>query len=192
MWPEGAQNVREFDKSASDHIRRNIRFLSSLTDQLFEITHITRGMIHLDREVIDAHEAILAVLADFESQQKLKQISIDVQLHAWDHHLHADSTKLHQILSNLIGNAIKFTPIGGVVDVASYNTSTGQIIILVHDNGIGLEAKDLTRIFLPFEQADASIHSQYGGLGLGLSIAKSLVEAHEDQWLRNPAEYCQK
>ena len=173
------ENSVEFDKSAIAHIRRNIQFLSSVTDQLFDITHLTGGTIHFEQRVIDAHQEISEVLRELESQRKLKNISIDVQLHAWDHHVHADITKFHQILFNLIGNAIKFTPAGGVIDIASYNTSAGRIIILVHDNGIGLEAKDVARIFLPFEQADASIHPQYGGLGLGLSIAKSLVEAHE-------------
>jgi len=173
------ENSVEFDKSAIAHIRHNIQFLFSVTDQLSDITHLTRGTIHFDQRVIDAHQEISEVLRELESQQKLKSISIDVQLHAWDHYLHADSTKFRQILFNLIGNAIKFTPVGGVIDIASYNTSAGRIIILVHDNGIGLEAKDIARIFLPFEQADASIHPQYGGLGLGLSIAKSLVEAHE-------------
>ncbi len=173
------ENSVEFDKSAIAHIRRNIQFLSSVTDQLFDITHLTRGVVHLERQVIDAHDVILKVVEDLESQRQPKKISMDVQLHAWEHHVHADITKFYQILSSLIGNAIKFTPEGGVIDIASYNTSAGRIIILVHDNGIGLEAKDVARIFLPFEQADASIHPQYGGLGLGLSIAKSLVEAHE-------------
>jgi len=173
------EDATAFDKSAVAFIRRNIQFLSSITNQLFDVTHIARGAIHLEAEIIDAHAAIAEVLKDLEGQYKLKNISVDVQLHAWEHHLNVDPTKFHQILSNLIGNAIKFTPVGGVIDVASYNTSAAQIVILVHDNGIGLEAKDIERIFLPFEQADASIHSQYGGLGLGLSIAKSLVEAHE-------------
>ena len=175
---KGPEDVGGFDKSAVAHIRRNIQFLSSVTNQLFDITYLSKGTIYLEAEVIDAHRAICEVLQDLELQYKAKQISIKMQLHAWEHHLLADICKFRQVLSNLIGNAIKFTPIGGAIDIASYNAAAGQVTILVHDNGIGLEAKDITRIFSPFEQADASIHSEYGGLGLGLSIARSLVEAH--------------
>jgi PAS domain S-box-containing protein len=172
------EDVGAFDKSALAYIRRNIRFLSSVTDQLFDITYLSKGTIYLEPEVIDAHRAISEVLQDLELRYTAKQISIEMQLHAWEHHLLADICKFRQILSNLIGNAIKFTPIGGAIDIVTYNAAAGQITILVHDNGIGLEGKDITRIFSPYEQADASIRLQYGGLGLGLSIARSLVDAH--------------
>lgn len=173
------QDTAEFDEPALAHIRHDVQFLSRLTNQLFDFTNISRGTIHLDREVIDSHQAILEVLKEFERQREAKQISLDVQLHAFDYQLHADALKFHQVVSSLIDNAIKFTPAGGRIDVATHNPYPDRIVILIRDNGIGVEAKDLSRVFSPFEQADASIHPQYGGLGLGLSTAKSLVEAHE-------------
>jgi PAS domain S-box-containing protein len=168
-----------FDGSAVAHIRRNIQFLSRLTNQLFDFSHIVRGEIHLDLEVIDAHKAISEVLKNLEKERESKQIAIDLQLRALNYHVKADAVKFHQIVSNLIGNAIKFSPIGGKIDIATSNSSADQIAISIKDNGIGLEANDIVRIFSPYEQADSSIHPQYGGLGLGLSIARSLVEAHQ-------------
>ncbi len=174
-----SQEPMEFDGPALGHIRHNVQFLSRLTNQLFDFTHVSRGTVHLDREVIDSHQAILEVLEQFERQRESKQISLDLQLHAFDFHLHADAPKFFQIVSSLIDNALKFTPAGGRIDVATHNPYPDRMVILIRDNGIGVETKDIARVFLPFEQADASIHPQYGGLGLGLSTAKSLVEAHE-------------
>jgi len=172
------ENAVAFYRSSMELIRRNVQVLCSVTNQLLDIAHIVRGTIHLESEVIDAHQAISEILQDFKPQLERKQISIDLQLYASDYHLCADLCKFRQILSNLIGNAIKFTPAGGAIIIASHNASAGRVTILVHDNGMGVEAKDISRIFSPFEQADSYIHSQYGGLGLGLSIARSFVEAH--------------
>ena len=90
----------------------------------------------------------------------------------------ADSGKLEQILSNLIGNALKFTPKGGKISIVTGNEESGRLVIEVSDTGIGIPADALPRIFSPFEQGDSSIHRRYGGLGLGLSIARTLIKAH--------------
>jgi signal transduction histidine kinase len=91
--------------------------------------------------------------------------------------IQADRDKLEQVISNLIGNALKFTPRKGLVSVATRNDSDGNVVIEVSDTGIGISPAALERIFLPFEQGDSSIHPRFGGLGLGLSIAYTLVEA---------------
>ena len=94
------ENSVEFDKSAIAHIRRNIQFLSSVTDQLFDITHLNRGFVHLEKTGDRRTRCDFKGGEDLESQRQPKKISMDVQLHAWEHHLHADITKFYQILSN--------------------------------------------------------------------------------------------
>jgi signal transduction histidine kinase len=121
---------------------------------------------------------IRLTLKNFESQQKGAGIGIDLRLQARHSHIRADSGKLEQVLSNLIGNAVKFTPKGGKVSIVTRNEESGRLVIEVSDTGIGIPADALSRIFSPFEQGDWSIHQHYGGLGLGLSIAHTLTKAH--------------
>jgi signal transduction histidine kinase len=99
-------------------------------------------------------------------------------LQARHSHIRADALRLEQVLSNLIGNALKFTPKGGKVSIFTRNEPGGKLVIEVSDTGIGIPADAFSRIFSPFEQGDSSIHSRYGGLGLGLSIARTLTKAH--------------
>jgi len=82
-------------------------------------------------------------------------------------------------MSNLISNELKLTPRGGKVSIVTRNEESGKLVIRVSDNGIGISPEALPRIFLPFAQGDSSIQPRFGGLGLGLSIAHTLVEAQD-------------
>jgi signal transduction histidine kinase len=121
---------------------------------------------------------IRLALKNLEQPHKSKQIALDLRLDAANSNLIADAPKLEQIVSNLVGNALKFTAQGGTVSVVTRNDAAGDFIIEVEDSGIGISGDALERIFLPFEQGDASIHSRFGGLGLGLSIAHTLAHLH--------------
>jgi PAS domain S-box-containing protein len=167
-----------FDKSALVFIRRNIQTLVHLVTELLDFTHVANGALALKLEKVDAHEVIRFVLRNLESQQKGAGIGIDLRLQAQHSHIRGDSGKLEQVLSNLIGNAVKFTPKGGKVSIVTRNEESGKLVIEVSDTGIGIPANALTRIFSPFEQGDSSIHRRYGGLGLGLSIVRTLIKAH--------------
>ena len=167
-----------FDKSALAFIRRNIQTLVQLVTELLDFTHVANGALALKLEKVDAHEVIRFVLRNLESQQKGAGIGIDLRLQARQSHIRGDSGKLEQVLSNLIGNAVKFTPKGGKVSIVTRNEESGKLVIEVSDTGIGIPADALSRIFSPFEQGDCSIHQHYGGLGLGLSIARTLTKAH--------------
>jgi PAS domain S-box-containing protein len=167
-----------FDKSALVFIRRNIQTLVRLVTELLDFTHVANGALALKLEKVDAHEVIRFVLRNLESQQKGAGIGIDLRLQAQHSHIRGDSGKLEQVLSNLIGNAVKFTPKGGKVSIVTRNEESGKLVIEVSDTGIGIPADALSRIFSPFEQGDCSIHQHYGGLGLGLSIARTLTKAH--------------
>jgi PAS domain S-box-containing protein len=167
-----------FDKSALAFIRRNIQSLVHLVTELLDFTHVANGALALKLEKVDAHEVIRFALRNLESQQKGAGIGIDLQLQARHSHIRADSGKLDQVLSNLIGNAVKFTPKGGKVSIVTRNEESDRLVIEVSDTGIGIPSDALSRIFSPFDQGDSSIHRRYGGLGLGLSIARTLTKAH--------------
>jgi PAS domain S-box-containing protein len=167
-----------FDKSALAFIRRNVENLVHLVTELLDFTHVANEALGLELVKVDAHEVIRFTLKNLESQQKGTGIGIDLRLEARRSHIRADSGKLEQVLSNLIGNAVKFTPRGGKISIVTRNEENGRLVIEVSDTGIGIPADALSRIFSPFEQGDSSIHRRYGGLGLGLSIARTLTKAH--------------
>jgi PAS domain S-box-containing protein len=168
----------ELDRSGLKLIRRNVHILVSLINELLDLTHISRGDIHLELATIDAHHAIGDALRDVSIQLKAKRIDLRVNLPAEFRHIKVDGAKFHRIITNLIGNAIKFTPVNGKIRVVTTNASDEDLIIEISDSGIGIDSKSLSRIFSPFEQGDNSVRRRFGGLGLGLSISKSLAEAH--------------
>ncbi len=167
-----------FDKSALAFMRRNVQSLVRLVAEFLAFTHIANEALGLELVKVDAHEVIRFALRNLEGQQKGAGIGIDLQLRARHSDIRADALKLEQILSNLIGNALKFTPRGGKVSIVTRNEANGELVVEVSDTGIGIPADALSRIFSPFEQGDSSVHRRYGGLGLGLSIANTLIKAH--------------
>jgi PAS domain S-box-containing protein len=167
-----------FDKSALAFIRRNVQSLVRLVNELLDFTHVANEAFGLKLVKVDAHEVIRLALKNLESQKNRARIGIDVRLQAQQSHIQADALKLEQVLANLIGNALKFTPQGGKVSIVTRNETSGKLVIEVSDTGIGIPADAFSRIFSPFEQGDSSIHPRYGGLGLGLSIARTLMKAH--------------
>jgi PAS domain S-box-containing protein len=168
-----------FDKSALAFIRRNVQSLVRLVNELLDFTHIANEASELKLVKVDAHEVIRSALKNLENRQDRTRIGIDLRLQARPSQIRADAVKLEQILSNLIGNALKFTPQGGKVSIVTRNEPSGKLVVEVSDTGIGIPADALSRIFSPFEQGDSSIHSRYGGLGLGLSIARTLMKAQD-------------
>jgi PAS domain S-box-containing protein len=166
-----------FDKSALAFIHRNVQSLVRLVTEFLDFTHITNEALGLELVKVDAHVVVRCALKNLESQQKGAGIGIDLRLEARPSHIRGDALKLEQVLSNLIGNALKFTPKGGKVSIVTRNEPNNGLAIEVSDTGIGIPADALSRIFSPFEQGDSSIHARYGGLGLGLSIARTLIKA---------------
>jgi PAS domain S-box-containing protein len=159
-------------------VRRNVQVLVSLINELLDLTHISRGGLHLELATIDAHHAIGDALRDLAAPLKAKQIDLRVNLRAEFRHVKVDGAKFHRIITNLVGNAIKFTPSQGMIRVTTTSAPNDDLIVEIADSGMGIEAASLSRIFSPFEQGDPSVRRRFGGLGLGLAIAKSLAEAH--------------
>jgi PAS domain S-box-containing protein len=127
-----------FDKSALAFIRRNIQTLVHLVTELLDFTHVANGALALKLEKVDAHEVIRFVLRNLESQQKGAGIGIDLRLQAQHSHIRGDSGKLEQVLSNLIGNAVKFTPAERptLIDPSNRSIDTAQTSCSVSNRNV--------------------------------------------------------
>ena len=136
-----------FDKSALAFIRRNVQSLVRLVNELLDFTHVANEAFGLELVKVDAHEVIRVALSNLENHQSGAGIGIELQLQARHSHIRADALKLEQVLSNLIGNALKFTPQGGKVSIVTRNEANGGLVVEVSDTGIGIPADSLSRIF---------------------------------------------
>ncbi len=165
-------------KAALAMIRRNIDLESQLIDDLLDLTRISAGKLQLQLEPLDAHRAISNVSEMCASELDAKQIHLSLDLRAEDHHVAADAPKFQQIIWNLLKNAIKFTQDKGTIAISSTNESPKNLTLRVTDTGIGIEPQIMESIFNRFEQGERSFQRRFGGLGLGLTISRSLAEAH--------------
>jgi PAS domain S-box-containing protein len=156
-------------------IKRNVQLQARLIDDLLDLTRIARGKFQLHLESCDAHSIIRNAIETASSAIAAKKLKLSTKLHAKEYWIWADCIRLQQIFWNLINNAVKFTSPGGQISIETYNDERGRFHFDIADNGIGIEMERLTSIFKPFEQADASVTRQFGGLGLGLAISKHLV-----------------
>jgi PAS domain S-box-containing protein len=158
-------------------LRRNVELEARLIDDLLDLTRIVRGKVELKPDVVDAHAVLAAALDICQPELAGKNLRVTKQLDASQSFVHGDAVRLQQVLWNLVRNAVKFTPAGGRVTLRSEN-GDGMLRISISDTGIGIGADAIDRIFTPFEQAGRAITQQFGGLGLGLTISKRLVEMH--------------
>ena len=159
-------------------IRRNVELEARLIDDLLDITRISHGKLELDRRPVDLHELIHHALEICRPTAQAKGVAMRDDLKAARHGVRADPARLQQVFWNLLNNAIKFTPAGGEVMIGTHDLAGDRVEVEVTDNGMGITPERLGRIFDAFEQGDAKVTREFGGLGLGLAICKALVEAH--------------
>jgi len=159
-------------------IRRNVETEARLVDDLLDLTRIARGKVRLHFEVVDAHAIVRNVVSMFQHEIDAKSLTLAVALHAKKHHVWVDPGRFQQVLLNLVSNAVRFTPDGGSITLRTSNEN-GVVKIEVIDTGVGIEPAVLPRLFNAFEQGGHGATRRFGGLGLGLSIVKSLVEMHK-------------
>ena len=122
------------------------------------------------------HAVIDFLMGLSQSELQNKQLNVTLNLNAPKHHIHADAARLQQVLWNIVRNAIKFTEAKGEIAVTTTNDELGNIRIDISDTGIGMTRETISRLFMPFEQADTARSSRYGGLGLGMAISSALVD----------------
>ena len=164
-------------KQGLDTIERNARIQTQLIEDLLDMNRITAGKIRLDIRPLMPAAFIEAAVDTVRLAADAKGIRLELALEAEAGPVTGDPNRLQQVVWNLLSNAIKFTPHGGTVRV-SLEENAGHVEIRVADTGIGIEPEFLDHVFERFRQANASTTRTQGGLGLGLSIVKSLVELH--------------
>jgi len=176
------RSLSQEQRSALDMMRRNVELEARLIDDLLDITRIIRGSMHLHVEVVDAHEKIRNAVEIYQSEIEAKALRLDVRLEAQRHLVKADAARLQQVFWNLLSNAVKYTRRDGSITIRSFNRGAVQegngqpaLVVEVIDTGIGIEPDVMARLFDPFEQGEQVLTRRFGGLGLGLSISRSLV-----------------
>jgi signal transduction histidine kinase/ActR/RegA family two-component response regulator len=158
-------------------IEHNARIQAQLIEDLLDVNRITSGKVRLDIQPVDAVGFIEAAIETVRPAAEAKEIRIEKLLDPTAGPISGDPNRLQQVVWNLLSNAIKFTPRGGRVQVLLERVSS-HIEISVADTGIGIRADFLAHVFERFRQQDPSSTRKHGGLGLGLAIAKELVELH--------------
>jgi two-component system CheB/CheR fusion protein len=158
-------------------IRRQANQLARLVDDLLDVTRIARGKIRLRRGLVDLRELVGRTCEDHASLFSGIEIALALDLPDDPVAVDADPTRIAQVVGNLLSNASKFTPPHGAVTVRLRSTG-GLAEISVRDTGIGVRPDELARMFQPFAQEERGLARTPGGLGLGLALARGLVEMH--------------
>jgi PAS domain S-box-containing protein len=156
-------------------IRRSVDLEVRLIDDLLDVSRITHGKLRIERRVISLHDVVTDVVASTVNLAR-DRTPLVMALDATNDRVEGDPVRLRQVVSNLLSNALRNTPPGGRITIAT-RTDGDDVVLSVSDSGRGIAPAMLARIFEPFDQIDAP-GSVRGGLGLGLAICRGLVEAH--------------
>ncbi|HTN89313.1 MAG TPA: PAS domain S-box protein, partial [Sorangium sp.] len=159
-------------------IDRQVSHMARLVDDLLDVSRVARGRIQLRKERCDLARLLRQTVEDYRSTLEASGLSLALELPAEPVWVSGDPTRLSQAVSNVLHNANKFTDAGGRVTFMLSATSESSATILIRDTGIGMDPAILGRMFEPFSQADRSLDRSRGGLGLGLSLVKGVVELH--------------
>jgi PAS domain S-box-containing protein len=174
--------MSEEARQAFTVIRKNVELEARLIDDLLDLTGIVRGKLTVTKQPVALHEVLKEAATALRADFKEKNIRLELTLQAENDWVDADRVRLLQVFLNLLRNAIKFTPTGGAVVVTTRREESEKLEVAVTDNGIGMTAQELDRVFGAFEQGDHAASGgshRFGGLGLGLAIARKLVELHD-------------
>ncbi|HEV7904254.1 MAG TPA: ATP-binding protein [Pyrinomonadaceae bacterium] len=162
---------------ALEIVERNARAQTKLIDDLLDISRIITGKLRLDVRVVDLAGVVEAVIDSLRPTAEARSIRLQTMLDPQAGPVSGDTDRLQQVVWNLVSNAIKFTPKGGRVQVMLARVNS-HVEVTVSDSGKGISAEFLPHVFDRFRQADGTTTRRQGGLGLGLSIVRQLVELH--------------
>jgi two-component system CheB/CheR fusion protein len=158
-------------------LRRNVEAEIRLIDDLLDVSRIVHGKLEFGHLPVNLHACVRRVLEASETDLKVKNLRLNISLEATRDLVSGNAMRLEQVFTNLVQNAAKFTP-AGTVTVRSRDLGGSCITVEIADTGIGIKPEALETIFEPFEQGSPDLARRYGGLGLGLAISRSIIEAH--------------
>ena len=166
---------------ALEVVRRNVELEARLIDDLLDVTRISKGKLQLSFEPICVHQILQRAYEICRNDIEAGNLEVIFRLRAAHTYVDGDPARLQQVFWNLIKNSVKFTPEKGQITIETVNPTPDKIEVRVIDTGIGIESEAIDKIFNAFEQGQRDITRRFGGLGLGLTISKTLIDAHGGQ-----------
>ena len=168
-----------------DMIIRNATKLKEIVENLSDVDNVQKGAARVRNQKVSLAKIVKDVILTFQDEAKSRNIALKSELGDSPFYLDADEVKLGIALSNLVKNAVQFTEPGGNVTV-KVEEEDGYLKVSVIDDGIGITSKDLPRVFERFFQAESHLTRRFGGMGLGLAVAKAMIEIHNGRiWVES-------
>lgn len=177
---QSAPADRTLVQEVSEILIRQTKHLTELVNELLDVSRVTRGIVTLRKVDIDIQQVVSDAVEQQNPAIAEKRHQLVLDLSKEEAYVHGDYQRLVQIMANLLGNAVKYTPPGGRITI-QIQTSSQQVTIDVADTGIGMPADLIPHAFELFTQAERGPDRAQGGLGIGLALVKSLVELHGGQ-----------
>ncbi len=175
---EQDESFRESEKESLNMVVSSGRRLSNLINDLLDYSSMQHGQINLVESYFDIKAIIENTIKEIKPSVEHKEIRLNYEIQEGISKVYADKYRLIQVIYNVIGNAIKFTPEKGMINI-KVEEKSNKIFINIEDTGIGIEEEKIKTIFQSFVQADQKVSKKYGGLGLGLSISKEIMISHQ-------------
>ncbi len=172
-----AENLDPSFQASREMVERQVKHLARLVDDLLDVSRITHGNIRLRKETLDLGTILERAVDANRPLIEARNHTLAVQLPSEPVRMEADPTRLEQVFSNLLNNAAKYTMPGGRILLAA-DLEGDEAVVRVRDTGIGVPPDVLGRVFEPFVQSDGSLARSEGGLGIGLTLVRSLGEMH--------------
>ena len=171
--PNDAERVRR----SAELMERQVRHMTELVDDLLDVSRVTRGLVHVDRDVVELQQVVQGALEQANPLIEARHHTVEVDFPETLVYVRGDRVRLIQVVSNLLNNAAKYTAPGGRIGLR-LSHAEGSACLSVTDNGSGIDPQLLRHVFELFTQGQRTPDRAQGGLGLGLSLVKSLVELH--------------
>lgn len=175
---EGGAESADTTARAAAVVRRQMSHLSRLVDDLLDVSRITRGKVPLHLAGVDLVEVLRRTLEVAQPRFEAAGVRLDVELPGRPLAMTADATRLEQVFGNLLGNAAKYARRGGRASLSAAVEEDGRAVVRVADDGVGIAAELLPRVFDLFFQGEPGLDRREGGLGIGLTLVRRLVELH--------------
>ena len=169
-------------EQAKNILHRQSKHLARIVDDLLDLSRVRSGKIVLSRHSLALDQLVATCVDTLRASGRLDGFTLQVlAVPVW---VEADATRLEQIVTNLLDNAVKYTPVGGAITVETSGDDQ-HVVLSVKDNGVGISAELLPQVFEVFVQGDSSLNRAQGGLGIGLALVRQLVKLHNGDILVN-------